>query len=381
MTIREGKWRCPGCREVNRGSQEKCERCGATRDANTKFFLDENDAPVVTDAAEVAKAKAGPDWVCTFCDNSNPAGSAVCTGCNAPKSEKQHSHGAVTPVGAPPPAYGAAQARPFKDTGPAPQGGPPGLPADPTAAAAAPGKAPAKLGIFGAIILMLLLCCCCGTLMLGGSHEATATVASVAWQRSVDVEAIRPVHETAWDSTPPGAYDVSHSREVRDHKKVQRGTHPVTHKEKVQVGSHKEVVGHRDLGNGRFEDVEKDVPDYEMKDVTTDEPTYVEEPVYGERYAFTIDKWTTVRTPEAKGTTDAPRWPELGLKSKEREGAHHEKYTVAFEVEKETKTLETTNEAEFLKLKPGTAWKIKWSGGEVREVVGPADSAGAGQGG
>jgi hypothetical protein len=239
--------------------------------------------------------------------------------------------------------------------------------------------------IFGVLgFLFLLSCCCCTLAFLGDrSHEAVATVASVEWSRSVDVEAQRPVHKEAWDSTPPGAYDVSHAREVRDHKKVQRGTHTVTTKERVQVGSHKEVVGHKDLGNGRFEDVEKDVPDYAMKDVTREEPTYVDEPVYGERYHYTIDEWVTVRTPEAHGSTDAPRWPDLGLKPKEREGGHHERYTVQFSVKDEpsAKLYECTNEADFARFKPGTSWKIAWNGTEVRGIKEPADAAGAGSGG
>ena len=57
MAIREGKWRCPYCSGVNRGAHLACNGCGATRDKDVTFFL-EDDVPEVTDLP--ARARAMP---------------------------------------------------------------------------------------------------------------------------------------------------------------------------------------------------------------------------------------------------------------------------------------------------------------------------------
>ena len=112
MAIREGKWKCPSCSTVNRGAETQCGQCGTTRDANVKFFLDEN-AEEVTEASQLAKAKAGADWLCEFCGNSSSQTSPTCTGCGAPKSEKQKKHGDVIPIGG-----AALAAQPVAQPGP-----------------------------------------------------------------------------------------------------------------------------------------------------------------------------------------------------------------------------------------------------------------------
>ena len=47
MTIREGKWKCTYCGSVNRGRDVECTACGAAREKDVVFFLEE-DAPEVT---------------------------------------------------------------------------------------------------------------------------------------------------------------------------------------------------------------------------------------------------------------------------------------------------------------------------------------------
>jgi hypothetical protein len=350
VTIREGKWKCPGCGEVNRGSDEKCASCGATRDANTKFFFDENDAPVVTDAGEIAKAKAGPDWVCSFCDNSNPAGAPVCEGCGAPPQGKVHASGAIVPVGT--------------GTGTGTGSG--------SGTGTGTGIA-RKLGLFGLLFVLLSCLCCMALFWAGRPHEGVATVASVEWRRWVDVEAMKPVEESEWDSAPEGARDITHHREVRDHKQVQRGTKTVTTHEKVQVGSHKEVVGHKDLGNGRFEDVEKDVADYDWRDVTHEEPAYVDEPVYGEKYTYKIDRWKITRTPDASGTAQPARWPDVTVSPQEREGGRHELYKVWFKIPGEEKPLAylpTAQEFENSTFEPGDEFSVTWGSSGILKLRG-----------
>jgi hypothetical protein len=71
MAIREGRWRCPSCATVNRGRDLACTGCGATRDADVAFFL-EDDAP--TSGADADRKRAGADWLCVLSDLESSQG-------------------------------------------------------------------------------------------------------------------------------------------------------------------------------------------------------------------------------------------------------------------------------------------------------------------
>jgi ribosomal protein L40E len=81
MAIREGRWDCPGCgsRSVY-GRHVDCPGCGKPRPAGTRFYLTD-DAPVITDAAQLAEANAGADWICGHCGASTRATQTDCGGC------------------------------------------------------------------------------------------------------------------------------------------------------------------------------------------------------------------------------------------------------------------------------------------------------------
>jgi hypothetical protein len=342
VTIREGKWKCPGCGEVNRGAVTQCAQCGATRDENTKFFLDE-DAPEVTDQEELRKAEAGADWVCEYCGNASSALSPTCTGCGAPRSQKEKKHGDVIPLGAP----AAGPAAP----GPAPAG---------------PGAAGPLLGLgMGAVgIFLLLSCLLCSVTswLLFHTKSDTATVTQVSWERTVAVEDLRPTRREAWDGAPQGAYDVSHRREQRGTRRVQTGTHTEYASEQVRTGTRHVVVGHRDLGNGHFEDVTRDEPIYTTRQVPRQVATYVDEPVFGEKYFFTLDEWQVVRTERKKGGTDGPAWPPVALDGKEREGARSELYLVTLRgTSAGERTLRAGDQEVWSRLQPGSTWRVDYS--------------------
>ena len=114
---------------------------------------------------------------------------------------------------------------------------------------------------------------------------------------------------------PSGAYSVSRTREQRSTKKIPNG----------EDCSTRDV----DRGDGTFE---------RREECRT---RYREEPVYDSRCHFTIDRWRVSRTPRASGvgTQPPPFWPQVKLSQTgtslgaEREGARHEKYTLALKGE------------------------------------------------
>lgn len=84
MAIREGAWDCPACgRKGVPGSRKHCGGCGVVRGDDVKFYLPD-EARVVTDAEEMRRAKAGPDWKCPYCAGDNPSFNAYCSGCGSP---------------------------------------------------------------------------------------------------------------------------------------------------------------------------------------------------------------------------------------------------------------------------------------------------------
>jgi hypothetical protein len=251
-----------------------CQGCGATRDEDVVFFLGE-DAPEVTDEKLLEQAQAGADWLCQFCQTSNPPDQSHCRQCGAVR--------------------GSSASRPVREV------------RDGTPAPAAPAKKP-RAGCGGRLLatLLLLVTGFCATLgyFAFRKTEERVSVAGFEWKREIEIEAFRKVRESAWEGeVPQGARILSRSREVH-------------HREREQVATDKVKVGTRDLGNGFFEDV------YEER------PVYADRDVMATRVQYEIEEWVEDRTEKAEGGDQSPYWPDVRLASKEREGARRERYVV-----------------------------------------------------
>ena len=351
MAIREGAWDCPVCgRKGNRGPDKFCGGCGAPRGPEVKFYLPE-DAPEVTDAAALEKAKAAPDWICPYCAADNPDSASFCTGCGAPRDGAKQRQVIEHRFDAPPPPPPPAQAAPAK-----------------------PGNRKVfTLGCLGLIVLAVLFA------LFSGPKDKTLTVTGFRWERVIDVEAAETVVKEEWqDDLPAGARSLSSQREVRGYNKIQIGTETRTRTvtEQVQVGTEQVKVGVRDLGNGYFEDVYESRPVYEnvSREETYEEPVYREEPVYGTKVRYEIEEWQSSRTERATGQDLSPLWPDPGLGGREREKDRKEKYQILFEDEDgKDYTYETTSESEWRGFEVGRAYEASVKrNGEVVEVNGPS---------
>jgi len=359
MAIREGAWDCPHCgRKKNRGPDKFCGGCGAPRGEGVQFYLPD-DAREVTEAAELERARAGPDWICPYCEGDNPAPNAFCSGCGAPR-EGAASRPIVEHRDAPPP--------------------PPPQPAltEVSKSTAAPRpwggrlKKGCGIGCLGLLLLFGLF------YFLGRPREATLTVDGFGWERTVQVETLRTVTEEGWESDlPAGARALTRSRQLHHTNRVQIGTERKsrTVSEKVQTGTERVKVGTRDLGNGYFEDVYEDRPVYEdrSREETWEEPVYREDPVYAFKVRYEIDKWLPEREEKASGEDRSPGWPPARLAENEREGTHKESYEVRFHDEKgEPRVYRTASEAEWRRFEPGGSYRAEVKpGGEVTRILGP----------
>lgn len=126
--------------------------------------------------------------------------------------------------------------------------------------------------------------------------------------------------------------------------------------------------GHRDLGNGYFEEIKSDKPVYSTRTrtETKEEPIYKQVPAYKNKYYYEIERWVHNRYENTSGTEDNPYWPTLNLMpDKEREGSRSEKYSIKTI---NNKKKEKTYEIKFLdwqKIHCGDSIKVKISAGTI----------------
>ncbi|HET6764182.1 MAG TPA: hypothetical protein VFH27_10940 [Longimicrobiaceae bacterium] len=312
MAIREGRWDCPQCRAVgNLGRHTECPTCGASRSSDTQFYLPE-DAPEVSDAALLAEAEAGADWICEHCYGSSRASEERCSQCGAPRGS--------SPV----------VAEQDYDLDEVPTSGTDRR--TPAPVAAEPDPPTRKRNVRAGLVTVLAVIF--GTCwFLNRPYEVDGRVAALHWDRTVKVEEYRTVRESDW-SVPPGGREVDHHRAVHHHNQVldHYETRSRQVSERVQTGSERYTCGRRSKGNGYYSDKTCTRPTYTTRyhTETYRDPVYVSVPVYATRYDFDIEKWVPGRVLKEEGATTATRWPAVKLAANERDAGHEEHYVVRF---------------------------------------------------
>lgn len=333
MAIREGRWDCPSCGSTAiYGRHVDCPGCGKPRPAGIRFYLT-SDAPAVVDAAQLAEARAGADWVCARCGASNRATVHACAGCgaahevesvqpvaeytlaNTPRSGD--ADGPSTPgspaVASTPTAAGATPASPAASTsGPAaspPPSSPALLSAGPATPAAGFTHPPApgissrywvavlfgtedrwmrwrpwvRRGLAGAVGLVVLVFL---TVTVGEAYSSRtpapmpAVVDSVVWERWIVVEEHGIFAGEGWE-LPDGAMDVVRSERVRDYRRELAGYETVTRQEprtrQVLKGYEEEtrtVSEHEQTGTRTYTCGTRDLGNGYFEDVECSEPVY-----------------------------------------------------------------------------------------------------------
>ena len=80
------EWACPNCQRKNPGPQKFCNGCGAPQPEDVEF-IQAAEEKLITDEAEIARAKAGPDVHCPYCGARNPGDAEFCGGCGGNLAE------------------------------------------------------------------------------------------------------------------------------------------------------------------------------------------------------------------------------------------------------------------------------------------------------
>lgn len=309
-----GYWDCPSCNaKKNLGPNATCAACGRPRGANVAFYTDDS-APTIDDPELVARARAGADWKCKYCNADNRAGVMDCAQC-----------------GAGPDGTVRREQRLMLD--------------------AVPKKASKVLllAIIGGVLAVLGVSI---WFFFVRTTELQVTVDSVAWVKSAVVESLESSREQGWsDQVPSGA------RRVRSETK--------SRSKQVQDGTTKVKVGKKDLGNGMFEDI------YQEK------PKLVDKQLDDEWVTYDVDKWVE-REKLKKETTDGtePDDPAAGRASTDKlriadrknqvvlalRGTNGKNYSFEVDVDKD---------ASAKRYKKGQKWKARVTGAGAVTSIGP----------
>lgn len=331
MAVREGLWNCPACEGVNRGRNIRCQGCGQARGPEVKFYLPENEPPILPDNPLFAQATSGPDWICGYCDASNKGTDEKCAGCGAAVTDGKHRK--VEEV--------------KKPEAPKPQ--------DPAPAAPPPPPQPAKGGCGPGCLALLVLFF---LFMWWGSRTTEGAMEIVAsrWERTIHLDDLKTYREDAWrDQVPSGARQVSTAQEVRSHRDVLDHYENVTRTRQVQSGSRKVVCGQIDKGNGFFEDKYCDEPIYRDETYTEREPVYRKEPVYDTKVYYDIERWKPTAPAVLSGSDHKPVWPSPPLSDKLKETKREAKYTLHVRSADGKEWKEhVVDETQFMKCPPGS---------------------------
>jgi hypothetical protein len=333
-------WTCPHCETENPGPRKFCTGCGAPQPNDVQFHQMDQ-AVLLTEEADIRKAKAGPDVHCPYCRARNPGDAVYCGACGGDLSdaearesgqivgafrqekglEKECPHcGTLNPAGARECAGCGGSLPPMPK--PAPASTTPQTSRKPF---------PKSVGI--GCLAVLLIGIIALLVMLLRKEELNGTVQDVEWTHSIPIMALAPVEQEDWrDQLPQDAEDIQCRQELRE-----------THDE--YVAGAVEVCGTPytiDEGSGYGEVVQ---------DCTYD--------VYDDLCTYTIMDWAVFDVVTVSGSDLEPYWPELSLGADQQAGEPEEEYTVLFSTGDGSYRYSAYDELEFMQYIPGTTWVIE----------------------
>jgi ribosomal protein L40E len=305
---------------------------------------------LMSEAEVQAAVGSGPDVHCYFCGARNAAGAEVCARCGGNLAQGraraagamlgEHRTGPVADIVCPHcRTANPGDARVCRGCN-SPLAAPP--PQPPAAQAAKP-KSLVPMGILGcvtiaAIGLLVFL------VMVFRTKDASAVVKEVAWERAIAVLEQKPSKSSDWaDKIPADAQRGSCSKKVRTTQ-----SEPAPGAEKV-CDKPKMV----DQGNGTAKVVQN-----------------CEYNIYDQWCEFTRLEWQEVDRAVAKGSDSNPKWPELRLRSGQREGKKTEDYKVFFKGDGDQYTYSAKDASELAKYRLGSRWALKVNSfGTVSEIT------------
>ena len=341
----QGYWDCPYCGTVGiSGTERICPGCGRPRGTEVTFYMKDK-------TEYIDKKEGGPDWLCSFCETLNSGQDTVCKSCGATREESQKNYFDLHPerreqlTGEE--AMESSTEKKKKEIQNL---------TDEKVNAASPGTRSGKRNplIFALPVLLLFLIFF--VLPLGSKK---ASITGFAWYRSTAIETNTRMEESGW-TLPQDATLIKEKKEVHHYNQILDHYQDVQKTREVVVGSHTEVTGYKDNGDGSFEEITEEVPDYETETYTEKEPVYVPVPVYATKYYYEIYRYQVTDHAAASGQDHQAVWPDYNLNQDQREGEKEEDYYFTIKAKKK-EYIYSTDFDTWTGLKEGQPIKMKGS--------------------
>jgi hypothetical protein len=334
-------WNCPRCGTENPGPRKFCTGCGAPQPRDVQFHNLEN-AVLLTEEADIRKAKAGPDIHCPYCHARNPGDAEYCGACGGDlKDAEARESGQI--VGAFRQRKGLERKCPYcgtLNTSNALECSGCGAslavrPEQRSVEAPATSPTRSRLPKFAGLGCLAVILIGAAVLLfsLFRREELTATVRQVEWTYTIPILALTPVEQDAWrDELPLEAEIINCSEELRE-----------TRNEPVSGAL--EVCGTPytiDEGSGYGEVVQDCL--YE---------------VYDDYCSYTTMDWVAIDSVTESGTDLEPYWPDLNLQADQQAGEGETEYAVTFSSGSDRYRYYPDDEIEFSRYNPGSTWLIE----------------------
>ena len=419
--IIEGVWDCAYCgTDKIRGAIRKCPNCGRQRDDNIKFYI--ADPKNYVDEKTAKTISKNPDWQCSYCDGLNSDNDNVCYNCGATreasmknyfeiqkqKEEKKKDkeweieksrkesyeslrdkrdvnkcdvEGCIAEIETLD-KDGEKRVQDVRkvmdDTSDWFEKTSMRYDENYLSEKGVLKKATIDFSMFKKLLGFICMIGAIGLIVAGfiwlfSPKTYTVTAEDFAWERSISIEEYRTVEESDW-TLPTGGRLQYTQNEIRSYRQVIDHYETKTRTYTEQVLDHYEtvVIGHRDLGNGYFEEITSQQPVYrtETKTETYEEPVYRQEPVYDIKYYYEIDKWVYDFASKSNGNDKDPYWNEVELEDKHRESGRSENYEITVYNEKKDKrnTYEFSYE-EWCEIEPNEEIQIEVTLGNWAQLV------------
>ncbi len=351
------EWTCPRCGTRNLGKQVFCIGCGGPQPEDVEFEQAAQET-LIEDEADLARAKAGPDVHCPYCNARNPGNAKFCGACGADLAEgKARKAGQVvgahktetTEARAPSacPACGAdnpADAKTCAQCGYNLQGESPiDRPIEQTAKPRSKALFPilAVVGVLCIAIVIVVL------IMSGKTEQVVGRVDKVEWSRTVLILELGPVEHEDWhDEIPAGA-------QVGDCSLAYRYTSDEPAPNSVEVCG---TPYTEDTGSGFGEVVQDCV--YEVSE---------------EYCTYTLEEWSTVDQVTLSRNDLQPAWPQPTLLEGQRVEQGEESYTVFFATDEKLYEYSPNDPTTFSQFTPGSQWSLNINAFDRIRSVEPAD--------
>lgn len=352
-------WNCgePGCGEINDGDTNKCRRCGNRRSGDdfvspTTEYLGGNmaDGVVFTDPGQPDRDRADA----IIPDELQHAQDVISGEADKPRV----SHGYRRPIEDLPGTHTTTALEQDDDDS---------LLED--AQEFIEENGPTIAGVIGTLVIFSIIAGVLWSSFLR-TEPVELTVRQLTWERNVEVEEYRTLHESNW-SVPAGGREtrryraIHHYDHVLDHYETEHYTVPVQVYDGQESYSYNCGTRTIDNGNGTFSYETQTCTGSRAKYRTDYQPrtrqvaVYRDDPVYRTKYDYDIERWVFDHWITAKGgtseTTQTPHWPEASnLSPKQRVGANRtEKYWVVLTSDMDRSYQRTLGYSTWVLLKKG----------------------------